>query len=501
MPLVVVLRLPRARSRCGRRPAARGSRAWPTRPRQVVLLQKRAARRPSSRPARRWPGATPGWPRNAAEAVLVWDRDRSTALGRLLRSLEDHLGDDVWVLDPDRAGRQRRAVQRRQRHRRDLHRPGRRPTAGSSRCRRRPTIPGRGGAGRRRAARRRPRPTCSAHGTTVATNALLERRGATVALVTNAGFADVIEIGRQDRPSLYDQTADRPEPLVARAPPLRGRRSARRRRRASSTPLDLDDAARARPDGVEAVAVVPPARRPRTRPTSRPWPTRLRGAGLRRERVARGVARVPRVRAHGHHGGQRLPAPGLPRLPRRAGRRWPTRCVVMTSAGGLVPVGGGRRAAGAPAAVADRRAACWPAAAAAVANGWPDAVTFDMGGTSTDVCLVLDGRPGAGRPSGWSAGFAGAAAVARRAHHRGRRRLDRRARRRRRAGRRARAAPAPCPGPACYGRGGDRAHGHRRRPGGRPHPRRRRAARASGALDVDAARRRARRRPASPPTA
>ena len=60
------------------------------------------------------------------------------------------------------------------------------------------------------------RPDLLAHGTTVATNALLERRGATVALVTNEGFADVIEIARQDRPSLYDSWADRPEPLVPR---------------------------------------------------------------------------------------------------------------------------------------------------------------------------------------------------------------------------------------------------------------------------------------------
>src|SRR5690606_4441520 len=60
-------------------------------------------------------------------------------------------------------------------------------------------------------------PTALAHGTTVATNALLERRGAAVALVTNDGFADVIEIARQHRPSLYDPWADRPVPLVARA--------------------------------------------------------------------------------------------------------------------------------------------------------------------------------------------------------------------------------------------------------------------------------------------
>ena len=62
-----------------------------------------------------------------------------------------------------------------------------------------------------------PDPELLAHGTTVATNALLERRGATVALMTTEGLRDVIEIGRQDRPSLYDQLASRPEPLVPRA--------------------------------------------------------------------------------------------------------------------------------------------------------------------------------------------------------------------------------------------------------------------------------------------
>src|SRR6185436_13481245 len=48
-----------------------------------------------------------------------------------------------------------------------------------------------------------------AHGTTVATNALLEGQLAPTALVTTSGFADVIEIARQDRPRLYDHWADR----------------------------------------------------------------------------------------------------------------------------------------------------------------------------------------------------------------------------------------------------------------------------------------------------
>ena len=52
------------------------------------------------------------------------------------------------------------------------------------------------------------------HGTTVATNALLERRGAKTLLVTDAGFESLIEIARQDRPSLYDPFADRARPLA-----------------------------------------------------------------------------------------------------------------------------------------------------------------------------------------------------------------------------------------------------------------------------------------------
>lgn len=52
------------------------------------------------------------------------------------------------------------------------------------------------------------------HGTTVGTNALLERRGARTALVTTEGFEDVLSIGRQARPSLYDLDAVKPKPLV-----------------------------------------------------------------------------------------------------------------------------------------------------------------------------------------------------------------------------------------------------------------------------------------------
>jgi len=55
------------------------------------------------------------------------------------------------------------------------------------------------------------------YASTVATNALLERRGARVALITTAGFEDVLEIGRQQRPELYALEPQRPDPLVPRA--------------------------------------------------------------------------------------------------------------------------------------------------------------------------------------------------------------------------------------------------------------------------------------------
>lgn len=55
------------------------------------------------------------------------------------------------------------------------------------------------------------------HGSTVATNALLTRRGARIALLTTKGFRDVLHIGRQNRPDLYDLAVRRPAPIVARA--------------------------------------------------------------------------------------------------------------------------------------------------------------------------------------------------------------------------------------------------------------------------------------------
>ncbi len=62
-----------------------------------------------------------------------------------------------------------------------------------------------------------PEGTAVVHGSTVATNALLERRGARTALITTKGFADVLEIGRQNRPDIYALVPQKPPPLVPRA--------------------------------------------------------------------------------------------------------------------------------------------------------------------------------------------------------------------------------------------------------------------------------------------
>ena len=97
-----------------------------------------------------------------------------------------------------------------------------------------------------------------AHGTTVNTNAILERRGAHCGLITTRGFRDILEIGRQTRPKFYDWYADRPIPLIPRY--LRLEVSERINSAGEVlTPLDEGDvyaAAKAFTDeGVQAVAV------------------------------------------------------------------------------------------------------------------------------------------------------------------------------------------------------------------------------------------------------
>ncbi len=291
------------------------------------------------------------------------------------------------------------------------------------------------------------RPALLAHGTTVATNALLERRGAVVALVTNEGFADVIEIARQDRPSLYDQWADRPEPLV----PRRLRLEVGGRLDATGTEIEPVADPPSVPDGAEAVAVcllhadLNPAH-------ERAVADRLRARGLdvtissdvspefrEYERTVTTVINAylrPRCRDY------------LRQLDRLADE-----VLVMTSAGGLIPAA---EAAELPVALllSGPAGGVVAGAAAAAAAGFADAVTFDMGGTSTDVCLIQGGAPEPA-PGRVAAGFpvrlpaldihtigAGGGSIAS---------VD--------PGGALVVGPSSAgadPGPACYGRGGER---------------------------------------------
>jgi N-methylhydantoinase A len=96
------------------------------------------------------------------------------------------------------------------------------------------------------------------HGTTVATNALIQRRGVKTGLITTDGFRDLLEIGRQKRPDLYDLQADKPPVLVARDLRLE---VPERMRHDGTVETPLDEAAvraavqRLRQAGVQAVAV------------------------------------------------------------------------------------------------------------------------------------------------------------------------------------------------------------------------------------------------------
>lgn len=96
------------------------------------------------------------------------------------------------------------------------------------------------------------------HGTTVATNALIQHRGARIGLITSSGFRDLLEIGRQKRPDLYDLQADKPPVLVERGLRLE---VSERLRHDGTVEVPLDEAAlraavrELRGAGVKGVAI------------------------------------------------------------------------------------------------------------------------------------------------------------------------------------------------------------------------------------------------------
>jgi N-methylhydantoinase A len=235
-----------------------------------------------------------------------------------------------------------------------------------------------------------------AHGTTTATNAVLERAVARTVLVTTEGFADVLVIARQDRPALYDLAVTRPAPLVPRDLVV----TARERIGPDGSPIiPLDDTEVERV--AETVAALEPAAVAISLLFSYANPAheaRLAAAIEARLDVpiTRSSALVPEFREYERTSTCTLNAAVAPVMRRyltRLGERLPASTVtVMTSGGGTA---GLAAVAEAPVHTLLSGPAAGVVAAAAVARaaGFDDAVAFDMGGTSTDVCLIRDGRP------------------------------------------------------------------------------------------------------------
>jgi N-methylhydantoinase A len=247
--------------------------------------------------------------------------------------------------------------------------------------------------------------TFLAHGTTVATNALLEGRGAPVGLLTTRGFRDILELGRQVRPDIYDLSIDKPRPLV----PGPWRLEITERIGPDGqvvTPLDEMAARQAirrlRGEGADAIAVclLHSYRNP-------VHETRLK-ALIREEYpeayVSLSSEVMPEFREFERWSSTSINAAlgplirryclglsvwaeqvGLPGSPR-----------VMRSNGGIMSL---QQAVEQPISLLLSGPAAGVVGAISVARqaGYADIITFDMGGTSTDVSLVRRGEVTVGR--------------------------------------------------------------------------------------------------------
>lgn len=239
-------------------------------------------------------------------------------------------------------------------------------------------------------------------GTTVGTNAMLERRGGRVALVTTAGFEDVLEIGRQARPRLYDFFVERPEPLVPRE-----------RRFGMSERVGADGRVLLRPDRreLERIVRLVKSRRPDSvaicflfsfvnSAHERRITARLRAAGFS---VSASHEIFPEFREYERTATTVANAYLLPVMSRYlmeidalAARRASTRgraksrVRVMQSSGGIIPA---LEASREPVRTILSGPAGGVLGAQYVAGlaGFSKIITFDMGGTSTDVALIDGG--------------------------------------------------------------------------------------------------------------
>jgi N-methylhydantoinase A len=234
------------------------------------------------------------------------------------------------------------------------------------------------------------------HGTTVATNALLERKGARTAFVTNAGFEHLLHLRRQKRASLYRLCEPHPEPLVPldRCLGVRGRMGPD----AELEPVEPESLPEFQAEAV-AVCLLHAYRDPsHERAVAAELRRRLPGVHVvcsheiapefreyeRASTTAIDAYLGPGVAGYLRALAERCAGAGLPEP------------LVMRSSGGVAEL---EEAAAHPAValVSGPAAGVVGAARAARLAGYDHAISFDMGGTSTDVCLIVDG--GAARAS------------------------------------------------------------------------------------------------------
>jgi N-methylhydantoinase A len=238
------------------------------------------------------------------------------------------------------------------------------------------------------------------HGMTVATNALLEGRGARTALIATDGFTDLIELGRQNRPELYRLCAARPAPLV----PPELRFGAEERMTPDGPLVELDAERAAELAGrlaecgsdIESVAVV--LLHSYRHPGHELAVGRALGEALPDAHVSLSHETVGTFREYERAATTEVDAALSPllatylrRLVDRADSEGIPEPAIMQSNGGLIDAAA---AAGHASWTVLSGPAAGAAGAAFVARAAdvPDALCFDMGGTSCDVCVVDDGE-------------------------------------------------------------------------------------------------------------
>jgi N-methylhydantoinase A len=239
------------------------------------------------------------------------------------------------------------------------------------------------------------------HGSTIATNTLLERKGARTALLTTSGFEDVLMIGRQDKTRVYDLFYRKPEPLIPRELVI----GVRERMGADGTPvLALTDAEVARCvdqvlgiDGLESVAIsLLHAYRVPDHERALEASLTTRAPHLA---VATSSSIAPEFREYERTSTVAIAAYVMPRVSRYlsrlehelAARGFRGRLLIMQSNGGVVPA---LRAAQNPAKMflSGPAAGVTGVTSVLATLGVRDALTIDIGGTSCDACVISDGR-------------------------------------------------------------------------------------------------------------